>query len=442
MDTILDVQFWVDILSRIVEWFLGNVLVIGNLVQVAVVLIMLLIGNLVGKWFRPRLPVGISNFLHRNIHIGNLLETFTKLVPALYCLILIGISSLLFRQISTSSVIIDLVATLLLVWVLIKLATAVILDPFWSRTIAIGAWSLAALSILGILQPAVAFLDRLGFSVGEVHLSLLSLLKAFTFLFIALRFGRWLAAYIEKRLVKLPALSASTRVLFSKIVKITVYVIVVMIALSSVGIDLSAFAFFSGALGVGIGFGLQRVVSNFISGIILLTDKSIKPGDVIQVGTVYGWISGLRGRYTSVVTREGHEYLIPNEDLITQQVVNLSYTDQKIRLNIPIGVSYKSDVRKARDLILESAGEVDRVLKYPQPICLVTGFGDSSVELDLRFWIEDPKSGVANVKGEILLRVWDKFHEQGIEIPFPQRDVHVDASQPLPINLAGGKAAE
>lgn len=436
MDTILNPKFIADIAHTISEWFLEHVLVLSNLSQVAVVLILLLLGNILGKRFRPHIPARIGNFLRRNILLSNLLETFTKLLPAVYGLILLGISALLYRQLGITPVVINLVATLLLAWVVIKLATTVILDPFWSRTIAIGAWSLAALNVLGILKPATVFLDRLGFTVGSVHLTVLSLIKAFIFLFIAWRIGRWLGEYIEKRLKKVRALSESTYVLFSKIVKISVYVIVTMIALSSVGIDLTAFAFFSGALGVGIGFGLQRVVSNFISGIILLTDKSIKPGDVVQVGDVYGWISSMRGRYASVVTRDGHEYLIPNEDFITQQVVNWSYTDRKIRLNIPIGVSYKSDVHKARALILEATAEVDRVLKYPEPICLFSAFGNSSVDLDLRFWIDDPKNGIRNVQSDILLKVWDKFHEQGIEIPFPQRDVHIDAHQPLAVSLA------
>ncbi len=436
MDTILNPKFIADIAHTISEWFLEHVLVLSNLFQVAVVLILLLLGNILGKRFRPHIPARIGNFLRRNILLSNLLETLTKLLPAVYGLILLGISALLYRQLGITPVVINLVATLLLAWVVIKLATTVILDPFWSRTIAIGAWSLAALNVLGILKPATVFLDRLGFTVGSVHLTVLSLIKAFIFLFIAWRIGRWLGENIEKRLKKVRGLSESTYVLFSKIVKITVYVIITMIALNSVGIDLTAFALFSGALGVGIGFGLQKVVSNFISGIILLTDKSIKPGDVVQVGDVYGWISSMRGRYASVVTRDGHEYLIPNEDFITQQVVNWSYTDRKIRLHIPIGVSYKSDVHKARALILEATAEVDRVLKYPEPICLLSAFGNSSIDLDLRFWIDDPKNGIRNVQSDILLKVWDKFHEQGIEIPFPQRDVHIDARQPLAVSLA------
>lgn len=435
MDSIINVQFVMNILHAISEWFLGNVLVLGNIVQVIVIVVLLLLSNLLGKRFLPRIPARIDSFIRRNILLRNLFDTFIKLLPAIYGLILLGISGLLTHQLGTAPVIINLVSTLLLAWVVIKLATTVILDPFWSRNIAIAAWSLAALNVLGILKPAAAFLDSLGFTIGEVHLTVLSLLKAFIFLFLALRLGRWLGEYIEKRLAKVRGLSESTHVLFIKIVKITVYVTVTMIALSSVGIDLTAFAFFSGALGVGIGFGLQRVVSNFISGIILLTDKSIKPGDVVQVGELYGWVTGIRGRYSSVVTRDGHEYLIPNEDLITQQVVNWSFTDRKIRLNVPIGISYKSDIHRARELVLESTHEVERVLKYPEPICLLTGFGNSSVDLELRFWIDDPKGGLLNVKSEILFKVWDRFHEEGIEIPFPQRDVHLDTSEPVAISL-------
>lgn len=443
METVFSTQFIADFFRTISEWFLENVLVIGNLVQVAVVLLLVLFGNLLGKRFQPRLPARVEILLRRNVLLTNLYGTVTKLLPTVYALVFMGISALLYRQLGISPVIVNLVATLLLAWIVIKLATAVIPDPFWSRSIAIGAWSLAALNILGILRPAAAFLDRLGFRIGEVNITVLSLIQTFIFLFVAWRLGRWLGDYIEKRLTRASTLSASTQILFSKIVKITVYVIVILIALSSVGIDLSAFAFFSGALGVGIGFGLQKVVSNFISGIILLTDKSIKPGDVVQVGDVYGWISSLRGRYASVVTRDGHEYLIPNEDFLTQQVVNWSYSDNKIRLHAMIGVSYRSDIHKARELVLEAAREVPRVLKYPEPNCLLAEFGNSSVELDLGFWIDDPKNGVRNVKSEVLLKVWDKFHENGIEIPFPQHDVHLDARQPLAVSLvsetAGGQ---
>ncbi len=203
--------------------------------------------------------------------------------------------------------------------------------------------------------------------------------------------------------------------------------------MSTVGIDLTAFAVFSGAVGVGIGFGLQKVVSNLISGVILLMDKSVKPGDVITVGETYGWINTLGARYASVVTRDGTEYLIPNEDIITQQVVNWSYSNNAVRLKIPIGISYKADVRKAIALCLEAAAEVERVVDQPKSVCLLKGFGDSSVDLELRIWISDPQNGVSNVKSQVLLLVWDKFHAHDIEIPFPQRDLHIRSAEPVPV---------
>jgi len=192
-----------------------------------------------------------------------------------------------------------------------------------------------------------------------------------------------------------------------------------------VGIDLTAFAVFGGAIGLGIGFGLQKIVSNLISGVIILLDRSIKPGDVMKVGDTFGWINSLGARYASVVTRDGTEYLIPNEDLITQQVVNWSYSHDAVRLKILIGISYKSDPRKAIALCFEAAREESRILENPPPNVLVKGFGDSSVDIEIRIWIRDPKNGVSNIKSAILLRVWDKFHEHGVEIPYPQRDVHL-----------------
>ena len=176
---------------------------------------------------------------------------------------------------------------------------------------------------------------------------------------------------------------------------------------------------------MGIGFGLQKVVSNLISGVILLLDKSIKPGDVIEVGNSYGKIESLGARYVSVVTRDGYEYLIPNEDLITQQVINWSFSDRLVRLKIGVGVSYDSDLHKAMDLMVQSARGIDRVLDKPGPVCQLKNFGDSAVDLELRIWIGDPDKGVANVSSAIRLAIWDTLKEHGIEIPFPQRDVHI-----------------
>ena len=177
------------------------------------------------------------------------------------------------------------------------------------------------------------------------------------------------------------------------------------------------------------------MVSNLLSGFILLTDRSIKPGDVIEIEGTYGWINNLRARYVSVITRDGTEHLIPNEDLITQRVINWSHTNDLVRLKMPIGISYKSDVHKAIELVVNTAKTVNRVLADPAPICHLIGFGDSSVNLELRIWINDPVNGVVNVKSQVLLKVWDAFHEDGIQIPYPQRDLHIKSHEALNIKI-------
>jgi small-conductance mechanosensitive channel len=215
----------------------------------------------------------------------------------------------------------------------------------------------------------------------------------------------------------------------------------VVLALGAVGIDLTAFAVFSGAIGVGIGFGLQKVVSNLVSGVILLLDRSIKPGDVIQIDETYGWITRMNARYVSVVTRDGKEYLIPNEDLITQRVTNWTYSNDLVRLHVPIGVAYGSDLRQAIALALDAAAVASRVLAEPKPVCLVTGFGDSSVGLELRMWIADPRNGTANIRSEVLLNIWDRYKEAGIELPFPQRDLNIRDPDGLARAIAAAMSA-
>ena len=190
-------------------------------------------------------------------------------------------------------------------------------------------------------------------------------------------------------------------------------------------------------LQASLNFGLQKIISNLISGILLLLDKSIKPGDVITIGDTYGWINSLGARYVSLVTREGKEFLIPNEDLITHQVENWSFSDNAVRLKVPVGISYHADVRLAMNLCVEAAKENNRVIGVPEPVCLLGGFGDSSVDLELRFWIDDPINGLGNVKSQVLLAIWDKFHQHNIEIPFPQRDLHIRSPQPISFAAAG-----
>lgn len=328
---------------------------------------------------------------------------------------------------------IDTADSLLTAWIVIRIAAAFIRDPTWARVFAVVAWSIAALDVFGLLAPTIEALDRASMTLGDLRLSAWGIVKGILTLAILL----WLAALasrlIEPRISTLPNLTPSVQVLFSKLVKILLVTVAIVAGLATVGIDLTALAVFSGAVGVGVGFGLQKVVANLISGIILLVDKSVKPGDVIAVADYFGRIDTLSARYVSVITRDGVEHLIPNEDLITQRVENWSYSNNLLRLRRPLGISYGSDLRLAIKLCLEACDAVERVLKDPKPVCLVRGFGDSSVDLEVRFWINDPMNGRANVTSEVYLGIWDRFHEHGIQIPFPQRDVHIRSPEQLRI---------
>ncbi len=332
-----------------------------------------------------------------------------------------------------SSHLIEIVVSLLTAWVIIRLASTLIRNAVWSRAIAIAAWTIAALNITGLLDPTTAVLDTMALQFGEVRISILGVVKAV----IALGVLLWLAGnfsrLLERRLSAMPGVTPAVGVLFGKLFRVVLFTIAIVVALDSVGIDLTAFAVFSGAIGLGIGFGLQKVFSNLISGVILVMDRSVKPGDVIAIGETYGWINALSARYVSVITRDGTEHLIPNEELISQRVENWSFSNRLVRLRLAIGVSYDTDVNKAIEVAIDAASAVDRVLAEPAPVCYLVGFGDSAIDLELRVWINDPRNGLTNVKGAIYLGVWEKFAEHGIGLPYPQRDLHIKS--PVPVQV-------
>lgn len=319
-----------------------------------------------------------------------------------------------------------LFANLLGAWIIIRFASSFITHKGFARLITWVIFTIAALNTFGILTPLLHQLDAIGFNIGDgKRLSILTALKGMITLVVVLWGANLLSRITERKLNNSTNLTPSLRVLFAKAVRIALITFAVLIGLNTLGIDLTSLAVLSGAIGVGLGFGLQKVVSNFISGIILLLDRSIKPGDVIAIEETYGWVNKLSARHVSVITRDGKEHLIPNELLITEKVENWSFSDKNIRLKIPVGISYNNDPREALRLMLEAADITERVLKYPKPNALMIGFGDSSIDLELRCWIDDPSNGIRNVTSHILLNIWDKFKDNGVEIPFPQRDVHI-----------------
>jgi small-conductance mechanosensitive channel len=301
------------------------------------------------------------------------------------------------------------------------------------------AWSIAALSIVGLLDDVIAGLDSAGIVIGGLRVTALLAIKTAALLVLTLWMAIILSNFLDMRLRTYNDLTPSIQVLLGKLVRIALLTFAVLIVLGSVGIDFSALAIFSGAVGVGVGFGLQKIVSNLVSGIILLADKSVKPGDVITVGDSFGWVGTMGARHTSVVGRDGREFLIPNEDFITHRVTNWSYSTNLVRLEIKFGLSYASDPHVVRRLAVEAAASAPRVLPEPAPSCHLRAFGDSSLDFVLRFWISDPREGLGNVRNTVMLAVWDSFKREGLEFPFPQRDVNLN--KPVRVVVERGEDA-
>ena len=316
-------------------------------------------------------------------------------------------------------------ASLATAWVVIALVAGLIRNQFVYRLVAASAWTIAALSILGLLQPTMTTLDSFAIVIGGLRVTPLLVIKTSVLLMLTLWAANTASDFLDRRVQSSADLTPSIQVLIGKLMRLLLITFAILIALSTVGIDFSALALFSGAVGVGLGFGLQKIVSNLVSGIILLADKSIKPGDVISVGDSFGWVGSMGARYTSIVTREGREFLIPNEDFVTQRVINWSYSNDEVRLDVAFGVSYASDPHKICQIAMEATKTVARVLISPAPVCHLKAFGDSSLDFTLRFWIRDPVDGVTNVRGQVLLALWDAFKREGIEIPYPVRDVRI-----------------
>ena len=344
------------------------------------------------------------------------------------------------------SALIALAASIALSWLAIFFVARLIANRFLRRIVSWAGWIWVTLFLLGLTEPAGDFLDSLAITIGDLRLSALTVLKALVVTGLLIGGARALSRLITGRLARNEDISPTMRVLTAKLLQVVLFSLAVVVGLKAVGFDLTGLAVFSGAVGVGLGFGLQKVVSNLVSGVIILLDKSIKPGDVISLGDTFGWIEELGARYVSVVTRDGKEYLIPNEDLVTGQVVNWSHTNSFVRLDLRFGASYGDDPHRVSATAIAAVKTVPRVLSDRQAVCWVTGFGDNAVDYVLRFWIDDAAKGLTNVRGQVYLALLDAFKEQGITLPFPQREVRlvnpslrVQMDDPPPDNTESGR---
>ena len=302
------------------------------------------------------------------------------------------------------------------------------------RSLAIPRWAVVPLALLlfvtvlsgssGGFAPVADMLDGIGVDLGKRRVTLLGLFSTAAICVLLFALVRLANRLFARSIGRAKGLDATQKLLAQKLAAIGAVLAAFFIGIDLLGIDLTAFAVFSGALGLAVGFGLQKTFGNLFAGIILLMDRSIKPGDVIVVGDSFGWVNKIGVRAVSVLTRDGKEHLIPNENLMTQEVENWSYSDRNVRVRIPVGVGYDSDLKLAQDLMLRAAQESPRVLRNPKPNVWLTNFGENRVEHDILVWISDPESGVGNVKSDVLNRIWMLFRDHGITIPYPQRVIH------------------
>jgi small-conductance mechanosensitive channel len=315
-------------------------------------------------------------------------------------------------------------AKLALAWIIIRLVTSVIRNTFMVRLVSISAWLITALSVLGQLDPVIDALDSVSVVLGGLRLTPLLLIKLGVLLAVALWLTNIASNFAESRITQSGDLTPSVQVLLVKMIRLGLMIFAVAVVLSAVGINLSALAIFSGAAGVGIGFGLQKIVANFISGIILLADKSVKPGDLVTIGDSTGRINEMKTRYISVAAGDGREFLIPNEDLVTQKVTNWTYTDKNTLVKVNFGTNYEADPRQVCKLAIDIAATAPRAIKGRAPNCILTEFAEAGMKFSMTFWIADP-DGLDNVKSEVMLSLWDAFKREGIKVPYPVREIRV-----------------
>lgn len=266
--------------------------------------------------------------------------------------------------------------------------------------------------------------EKFSFTFADINFSAYIVIESIITILVLFSLANISTNYLENKIRSFNRINFSNRQLLIKSSQILIYVIAFLITLKILGIDLKVFAIFSGAIGIGIGFGLQKISSNFISGIIILFEKTVNKNDLIEIGNERGFIKKIRARYTLIETLDKKEIMIPNEDLITQQVVNCTFTNKVGRISVSVGVSYNSDVHLVKKLMIDAAVESEKCLEDPAPICCLKEFGDSSINFELYFWVENVSKGVVYIKSDIMFAIWDKFKENNIEIPFPQRDLN------------------
>ena len=363
---------------------------------------------------------------------GRLRQVGSRLAFPLSGMLLTGVALLLLKPFFSVSLL-KLALPLLGSMALVRSVIFVLRQAFpgagwltaWEKIIATLVWGWLALYITDLAPYVIDALEQFDFTLGKQKLNLWLVISGVATVFLTLVFALWIAGVIETRLMGMQTLDGNLRIVGIRVTKAVFTVVAIISSLAMVGIDMTALSVFTGALGVGLGFGLQKIASNYVSGFIILLERSIRIGNIIQVGTDAGEVTQITTRYTVLKHPGGTEFIVPNETLIGSTVQNQTYSDHKLRLSTVVGVAYDTDLELAMRLLVECAQRQPRVLAEPEPKVLLTLFGDSSINLELGFWVDDPENGKMNVASDINLAIWHAFKENGIQIPFPQREVRI-----------------
>jgi len=350
-------------------------------------------------------------------------------------LVLIGRAALKnWYSVNLLNIVVPLLFALMLVRLVVYTLRQVFAPSNWlhgsEQFIAIAIWIGFTLHLTGFLPGILDAMDYLSFHIGTQRISLLNILSGILSILVTMLAAMWLGRMLERKVMATGNLDMNLRVVMSKLIRAALIVIGILIALPLAGIDITVLSVFGGALGVGIGFGLQKIASNYVSGFIILLDRSIHPGDVLTVDGRFGKVSKLTARYMVLQSNDGTEAIIPNETLIGTTVINHSYSNRQIRIGIPVQISYRSDLPDAMKIMLQAAANHSRVLKVPETKVYLKSFGDNGINLEMGIWINDPEEGQLNLCSDINMEIWREFQETGIEIPYPQRDVRIISGQP------------
>ena len=401
--------------------------------QVAVILAAIILSRIFARPSRKAMK-GVQEKYPEQPLLARIIEALITIAPMVIMAVILWFMVVVFNTAGLSNGVIRIVATLLNAWIIIRLVTTGMKSTFWARTIALIAWGVAALYILRLLGPVTEALDSVGIKTGGSDFSLLNLINGIGLMIIALWGGTTLGNAIQTQLKSSKQLAPSTAGMLGQIIKVALLTVAVIFGLSSIGVDLTVLALFTGALGVGIGFGLQTVISSFISGIIILFEKSLRVGDYVELASgVTGTVKEINIRSTLIATNDNIDIVVPNEEFIKGQLINWTMRDTLRRRRIPFGVAYGTDKKLVRKAALEAADKVIYSQSFPEPDVWLVGFGDSSLDFELVVWVREAAVKQPNrVDAAFFWALHTALEEHNIEIPFPQRDLHIIPAKPEP----------